>query len=333
MVNEGFINELTQRLEEDVLRNTSSGHVFFYKDGFTAGEDLEEIELIRSTNIRYHQVESDVLIGNYIVIRRKDVHDITSFCRYNADYLFTVYIDKGWDVILELIKGDLEECDRLDASDVFTQLEDYEVIRERLIIRPVNYTANQYELKNCVYKPLGDMALVLYLVIREDEHSGLGTMKIPHVIFEKWGRSMTDVWNAALLNTNVLAPPRMYMLPWDCYKPPYTKGAFMALGSDMDKIDFHRSPIVTTTKQLNGAIAIFYPGVMERIAQMAGGSYYIVFTSIHEAKIHCVGSVDTDIILDTLHEVNRTFAKEETLSEIIYYYDADKKSIEPLERI
>ena len=76
----------------------------------------------------------------------------------------------------------------------------------------------------------------------------------------------------------------------------------MALGSDMDIIEFHMSPTVTTTKQVNGAIAMFYPGVMERIAEMAGGSYYVVFTSIHEAKIHCAGSVDPGMILNTLLE-------------------------------
>lgn len=327
MVSEGFINELTRKLEQTVLPKQPSCRVFFYKDGFTADGNREDIELIRSTNIRYHQVESDVLMGNYVMIKRKDTRDMTSLCRYDADDLFAVYIHKGWDEVLNIIKGHLEECDRLDNAGVLTQLENYEAVREHLIIRPINFTANQYDLKNCVFELMGDIALVLYLVISEDESYGLGTAKVPGVIFEKWERSLEDVWNAALFNTYVLAPPRMYEMPWECYKPPYTKGAFMALGSDMDIIEFHMSPTVTTTKQVNGAIAMFYPGVMERIAEMAGGSYYVVFTSIHEAKIHCAGSVDPGMILNTLLEVNQMFDKEETLSEKIYFYDADKKSI------
>ena len=39
---------------------------------------------------------------------------------------------------------------------------DYEFIRNRLIVRPINFTDNKYELKDCVYKKIGDIALVLY---------------------------------------------------------------------------------------------------------------------------------------------------------------------------
>lgn len=43
---------------------------------------------------------------------------------------------------------------------------------------------------------------------------------------------------------------------------------------------------LSTTIRTNGAVAIFLPGVAERIGQLMGCGFYMVFTSIHEVMIH-----------------------------------------------
>ena len=60
---------------------------------------------------------------------------------------------------------------------------DYEFIRNRLIVRPINFTDNKYELKDCVYKKIGDIALVLYVLLYDDEKMGLGTVKAQKDIY------------------------------------------------------------------------------------------------------------------------------------------------------
>lgn len=136
---------------------------------------------------------------------------------------------------------------------------------------------------------------------------------------------------AALTNTYVLAPPRMYLTPAECTDPPYERGAFMALGSKIKSFGKLQAPTITTTKQVNGAIAVFYPGVKEKIASMAGGSYYVAFTSIHEARIHCVNTVPPRTILSSIKRVNKAFDPEEILTRKVYYYDADKDTFDMLE--
>ena len=89
-------------------------------------------------------------------------------------------------------------------------------------------------------------------------------------------------------------------------------------------------PTVTTTKQVNGAVAMFYPGVKERIAELYGDSYYVVFTSIHEARTHCRGAFSPRHMLRSLQETNQAFPTEEMLSETVFYYDRDKRSFEAL---
>lgn len=102
----------------------------------------------------------------------------------------------------------------------------------------------------------------------------------------------------------------------------------MNAGQEVRFLERNSAPVVTTTKKLNGAMAMFYPGVKEKLAELFGDSYYVVFTSIHEARIHCKGTVSVERMRWSLQEVNRTFPEDEKLTEKIYFYDKDKKQFE-----
>ena len=133
-----------------------------------------------------------------------------------------------------------------------------------------------------------------------------------------------------MLNTNIMAPPRIYFKPTECYHAPYERGVFMSVGSGVDHIGRLAVPTITTTKQTNGAIALFYPGVCRRLAQMAGGSFYVAFTSIHEARLHCEGSIAPRSILGLVRDVNKRFDPTEILTRKVYFYDAEKEAFGPV---
>ncbi len=85
----------------------------------------------------------------------------------------------------------------------------------------------------------------------------------------------------------------------DLIDPPYTQGAFMAFDISLkDKSII--APTITTVKKKNGAIAMFYPGVLEKLAEICGGSYYVSFTSIHDVRIHPISTVQPRRILRSL---------------------------------
>ena len=126
------------------------------------------------------------------------------------------------------------------------------------------------------------------------------------------------------------AQPRLYVNPLDTYKPPYHLGAFMALNSDIKSLSKLSIPCITSTKQTNGAIVMFYPGVKERIAELYNNSFYVAFTSVHDIRIHCIGSIPPRKILDNVKHMNATFPKEDILSRKVWFYDKDKKTFEPL---
>lgn len=84
--------------------------------------------------------------------------------------------------------------------------------------------------------------------------------------------------------------------------------------------------VVTNTRRLNGASALFYPGVMEKMAKRFGGNYYVLPSSIHEVLCVKDDGVDVNELRKMVKEVNETqVAPEERLSDNVYYYNAETK--------
>lgn len=322
-----FCSELKIGILENAQWGIRESDYSFYPDGFTS-ENPEEIEFIHNTNLKYNHMESNILMGDYIVL---NITDAKSHCRFSATYLFEEFNLDGWDRIWYIIDENIKLIKDSNINEVTQKIVDYSFAQERLIIRPINYSDNRFELRNAVYKKYGDIALVLYAVLYDNQEMGLGTFKIPKIIFDGWDKDLDEIWNTALTNTNVMAPPRIYMNVHECVAPPYTRGAFMAINSTIDHIEKHQVPTLTTTKKTNGAIALFYPGVKEKLAELFGESYYVAFTSINDVRIHHKDTVSPLSVLRRLKDVNSAFPKEEILSRKVYYYDKDKKTFEMME--
>lgn len=84
--------------------------------------------------------------------------------------------------------------------------------------------------------------------------------------------------------------------------------------------------ILTNELEINGAIAAFYPGVAEHIAEIFEDDFYLAFTSCHEAQLHKVGEFDVAIIEECLRRVNRECnQKKDILTDRVYLYSREKQ--------
>lgn len=318
---ETFLEELIRAIPERESLGVEKEYVKFYPDGYSA-KDLEELQFIRDTNLKYHKKEFDVLIGDFVLLYLDEKR--TGQCRFECKCMYDIYKEKGWKEIWKIFQDNVDTCNRVRNTGVVELLEnrDYEALRDKLIIRPINYQKNKYDLKECIYRQVGDIALVLYVLLDDRRIGGrhdVTSAKMKKSVTDTWGLTEDEIFDRALGNTYVMAPPRMYFNPMDMKNPPYEKGAFMALNSPIREILPSQSPAVTTTNQMNGAIALFYPGVKERIAQMIGGDFYVAFTSMHEAKLHKAGTIAPIEIVRRLKGVNRSFA-EDALTAKVYLY-------------
>ena len=147
----------------------------------------------------------------------------------------------------------------------------------------------------------------------------------------RYNKTESDVLSGDFVILYVEAVSAHILNPMDTYKPPYHKGAFMALNSDVKPLSAMAVPTVTTTTQMNGAIAMFYPGVRERIAELFGGDYYVAFTSIHEGRLHKKGTISPREILGRIKEMNRMLDSWEVLTRKVYLYEAASKEFKQLE--
>lgn len=327
MDREQFIQEFLQKLPERV-----SGNLQYLKKGM-ASEEMELQHLIRETNIKYFKTESDEMLGDFFVLEPADVP--TQYCRFEGDYLFSEYEKEGWEGVWNIVDDNVEMVRRIAENDVMKLLNDndYQALKDHLFIRPLNYADHRYELDDKVYRRIGDMALVLYLLL-EDTDDGechnVSSAKMYRVQTQPWNVSEDEIWEAAMGNTYLMAPPRMYKKAQDTYKPPYQKGAFMALGSKLTSLSAYDVPILTTTSQTNGAIALFYPGVKEKIAEMFGDDYYVAFTSIHEARLHRKDTVSPIQVLRQIKALNK-LDPTDILTRKLYLYERVSGELKQLE--
>ena len=302
----GIVEETVKEVFEDNVR------IIFHADGEIANDDESLESFIVSTNQKYHRSNSKKLIGNFLEICFTD----TSFLRIDINDLKKCKSEKE---LAEYVNEQLNYAKSIsvNAGDIVSKMENYSEIQNSLIIRPLHY--DEQALSEYVYIKVEDMALILYALVSDDTES-ISTVKIPKKIFEKWDMSKENVFSRAMLNTQVKADARIYS---EIPRIDYDGEKLHEISSLNDD----SVPLVTTERKTNGAIAMFFPNVKERIAELFQDSYYIVFTSIHEAVLHKKGTVSLDIIKRSLNDVNNRFANEDTLTNYIYLYDRDSKKL------
>ena len=213
---------------------------------------------------------------------------------------------------------------KLRAAGFFERtnnLNDYEKIKGDLFIRPLNRKLYEKELSKAVYKVIGEIALVLYMQVGKAENR-IASMKIRRENLNEWGLSAETVFDTALLNTYFISPPRIYLWEEMLSNPDYSGECFMDLNNDFQIDNYEVGNCLSTVRKTNGGVAIFLPGVAQRLAHLLNGDFYVVFTSIHEAMIHSVDSLyppeDLERILkETIMEAT---PEEDFLTDKIYKY-------------
>ena len=260
--------------------------------------------------------------GDRLLLKTSQKEGIYEVCALYVRELYEEY-QKGWsmDAIVEEVRHRLDAISRSECFRKTRELEMYDKIKGDLFIRLLNIERNKEDLADSVYRSVGDIALVLYA--RMGELDGCNTsIKIKQHILAKWEKDARLVFENALLNTYFLSPPRIYCWEKLLCNPDYEGENFMNLFSDFEIKKDSLGNCLSTTMRTYGAVAVFLPGVADRIGDLMGGGFYMVFTSIHEVMIHNDRSSDPEDLKKVLKEtVESTTPKEDFLTYYIYHYD------------
>ena len=262
--------------------------------------------------------------GDRLLVKKKQNGGIMEVCALYVQDLYEEY-QNGWSMD-SIIQEILNRLDAISKSECFQRsrnLEDYEKIKDYLFIRLLNIEKNQTELQDCIYRTIGDIALVLYASMG-DLNGSSASIKIKRHMLDKWEEDPQEAFEAALLNTYFISPPRMYCWEKLIFNPDYVGENFMNLMCDYKIKKDALGNCLSTTVRTNGAVAIFLPGVAERIGQLMGCGFYMVFTSIHEVMIHSERNADPKELKQVLEDtVKETTPPEDFLTYQIYHYDPE----------
>ena len=278
---------------------------------------IHNITDIPLENIKFTNKEGDRL--NITFAEHDDAYEVYSV---HVDEVYKAYHEGAkLNAIVNYISNDVLHAKNYNIYDKTKTLIDYDTAKSRLFVRLLNCDRNSDILKNVVHKTLGDIALTVCAIV--DNRENLISTKILKSMVEKWRKTETDIFNEALENTYRATPPRIYKWEGVLCDESYAGESFM---NDEDVCDLDKSfsgNILSTTRKTNGAVAVFLPGVAEKISELLDSDFYMVFTSIHEVMIHSTGSgvdlKDLKLVLqDTLREATPS---SDYLTEKIYKYN------------
>ena len=260
--------------------------------------------------------------GDRLLLKRQRNEEIMEVCALYVQDLFREY-QNGWSMEA-IVREIVERLDAIARSECFQRsrnLEDYDKIKEDLFIRLLNIEKNQVELEDCIYRTIGDIALVLYARMGELNGSS-ASIKIKRHMLEKWEQEPKQVFEEALLNTYFISPPRIYCWEKLICNMDYEGENFMNLLFDEPLKKSAIGNCLSTATRTNGAVAVFLPGVAQRLSDLLDGGFYMVFTSIHEVMIHSEKTADPKdlkrVLADTVRD---TTPDEDFLTYYVYHYN------------
>lgn len=337
MTADNFVIDLIEGLLADSELGLTEQNVRFYDKGVVPGEgDAALADHISWKNARYLNEDSNAVLSSTLTVQLPvGAEGHTEHISFSMEELSQTYQRSGLNGVLSAVVTSLKEC-KINAEKSVGALEhftEYDAIKDRLILRPLNYDDNEQVLKHGVYRRVGDMALVLYISLgssKQGSSANVMSTMVSRELFLLWGvgEDEEEVLNWAMDNTMRLQPPVFCVISLPAMKIQHIP--FMD-GAEEIEVDFDipMAPVLSTEQEINGAIAAFYPGVLERLHQMVGEDFYLVFTSIYDVHIHPIsGKVRVETMRDCLSGMNKEINKrEELLSRRIYRYNTENRDL------
>lgn len=174
------------------------------------------------------------------------------------------------------------------------------------------------------------MAITYHLKMNMDEN-GVASAVVAHDNLRMYGVSVEELHQAALENSEKMFPlytfdlnERMRQSFIDDMKQDGMPDEMIEeLLKDFPESRENAMTVVTNDVGVNGAAAIFYPGVMDKIAETTKGDYFILPSPVHETIILPDNGAMTAKELEAMvTEINATQVEPwDRLTDQVYHYD------------
>lgn len=254
----------------------------------------------------------------------------------NLDHFYEAYqqnenIVDALRSIAELITSEEPVFVNIDA------ITDYEKAKEKLYIRVNKVEGNEEILGSCPHKIMDDLVLTYHVEIYNPTMHGVGSTMVTNRLLDGYGISQEQLHEDAMTNSPVIHPMKMETMTNVLFNAGLAAKEAAAEGQDDIDYSMVGAPeyglplyVLTNQQMAQGAAVLFYPDMMEQIAEKLEGSFFVLPSSTHEVLLVPAAEVDDSRFLDAMvEEVNESMVDpSERLTDHAYHYDAEDKVFE-----
>lgn len=228
----------------------------------------------------------------------------------------------------------IEQIDGLDIQD----FNNFENIKDRLCVTVMNKHRHTEYLKEAICKDMQGTDLVSVVRIQADTGQGKMSLLVKEGMLKQWGLTAEKVYEMAFENTVRLFLPSLTPMEEMLYSLAFKEEATAMdreslaelFGTDKERKDpMQEMFILTNLANYNGAVTLFYPGLLEKIGEALRSNLIILPSSVHETilvKEREGNSIEE--LQSIVMEINRQHvAPDEVLSDEVYRYDYKERKL------
>lgn len=206
---------------------------------------------------------------------------------------------------------------------------DYENAKKQLFIRVSSIEKNVELINNAPHKIVDDLVVTCHIAVNAS-NNGIASTIVNNDLLEHYGVDAETVLNDAIENSPEILPVKI-----ESMMNVISRACPEAISEDMKNdpnfSDCSKMAIVSNSKMVNGASALFYPGVMDQLSEMFGGDYVILPSSVNEFIVVPDRGNYSDLE-NMVRDINQNMVDpQEQLSDHVYHYDSVEKLFESCE--
>lgn len=242
----------------------------------------------------------------------------------NLDMLYEDYQGgTSIDTILDRV-ADIMQMD--PPSQDMSWILDYEKVRSHLFIRVNNAETNGQLVENAPHIIKEDLVITCHIKV-DSIPNGLASTTVTNDLLQHFGVTEEQILRDAFESTKEVMPVKVMSMR-------EVMKEIMGGTPFMDDMPFDPPmTIVTNEVKTNGAAAIFYDGVMDKLAADMGSDLIILPSSVSEMIIVPARAGDDIKELEAMvQSINGECVEpEQRLSDHVYHYDAKDRVFERLD--
>jgi len=185
---------------------------------------------------------------------------------------------------------------------------------------------------NTPWRQVCNLALVCYYTVQQSPFYGKASILVKNEHLQKWDITDKELFAEAIVNTPVRYPvsiepiEELIFRNWADEKK---ERLLEELKADRIQIPLF---VLSNRQRMQGAVCMFYPGVLRKFAGRIGRNLYILPSSVHEVLLlPDQGDKDSQELLQMVTEINENCVADcEILADSVYYYRRETDRIEQL---